>query len=906
MPLVAGTKLGPYEITSLIGEGGMGEVYRARDTRLGRDVAVKMLTSVVAKDKEQITRFAQEARATGLLNHPNLLTIFDIGTANGAPFIVSELLEGQTLRDRLIQAPIPVRKAIDYSLQIANGLAAAHDKGIVHRDLKPENIFITRDERVKILDFGIAKLNPQAAGEGATFQMAATTPGMVLGTVGYMSPEQVRGETVDQRSDIFSFGTILYEMLSGSRAFRRDSSIETLSAILKEDPPDLLESFPAIPPALERVVRRCLEKNRELRFQNARDLAFHLESLASMASPTSGTAARASAPPARPATVEAEHVLTNSPTARLAAPAQGAGAPPVSPTAQRPRPVPAPVKKRKVAAPALLWVLAVAAVLGAAFGGYRYAQIERDAVGSPSYHRVTFRRGEIKSARFSPDGDMIVYSAAWDGNPVEVFITTRQNPESRPLGVPNSEVAAVSKSAELAIVLNRDRVTGLGTLARVPLVGGTPREVADNVFQADWAADGNTLAAIRFVDGEYRLEYPVGTVRYRSPRQLRELRFSPAGDRIAFVEQRAGAYDVLWIDAQGNPTPLAHGWSKGLQGLAWTPDGREVWISGAETAAPPALYAINEHGEPRLVERLTGSVRLHDVSASGRLLMTHTTWRAALMYSGGGDPVERDLSWFDWSIVADLSAGGRTLLFNESREGGGEKSAIYVRHVDKPAPVRIGDGVADALSPDGRWALSHDGANLVLVPTGTGEPVPLKVAGSFDLGAVWHPDSRHAVIAGAEPGKGYALHMLDVQSGRLRRISVEGIPGDAYRPFAISPDGRFVAGLNKENRIVLYPVAGGAPIVLTGVEAGEIPLQWSADALSLYVYRPTMLPVNVFKVDLATGGRELWKTFAPGDPAGVYRIAPIVMTRDASAYAYNSLRNLSDLYVVEKLIAAKK
>jgi eukaryotic-like serine/threonine-protein kinase len=281
MPIASGTKLGPYEIIALLGAGGMGEVYRARDTRLGRDVAVKMLTSMVANDKEQIARFAQEARAAGMLNHPNLLTLFDLGTANGAPFIISELLEGETLRERLNIGPVNVRKIVDYALQISNGLAAAHDKGIVHRDLKPENVFITRDDLVKILDFGIAKLMPQQDG-GGTFQVAATTPGMVLGTVGYMSPEQVRGENVDQRSDIFSFGAILYEMLSGRRAFRRDSSIETLSAILKEEPPELTELNIQVSPSLERVVRRCLEKNRDRRFQSARDLAFHLESIGPM------------------------------------------------------------------------------------------------------------------------------------------------------------------------------------------------------------------------------------------------------------------------------------------------------------------------------------------------------------------------------------------------------------------------------------------------------------------------------------------------------------------------------------------------------------------------------------------------------------------------------------------------
>src|ERR1051326_2960228 len=275
--------LGPYRIAGVIGEGGMGVVYRAKDTRLGRDVAVKVLTNVATSDQEQLQRFEQEARTAGMLNHPNLLTIYDVGNVDSGPYIVSELLQGETLRDRLARGPLPPRRAVDAALQVAQGLAAAHEKGIVHRDLKPENIFLTRDGRTRILEFGIAKLAGNSA-EGA-FKGAGTEPGMVLGTVGYMSPEQVRGDPIDTRSDIFSFGVILYEILTGDRAFKCDSAIETGLPILKEDPPDITEKLTNIQPALERLVRRCLEKERDLRFQSARDLAFHLETLSTVSSP---------------------------------------------------------------------------------------------------------------------------------------------------------------------------------------------------------------------------------------------------------------------------------------------------------------------------------------------------------------------------------------------------------------------------------------------------------------------------------------------------------------------------------------------------------------------------------------------------------------------------------------------
>jgi serine/threonine protein kinase len=358
MAVVTGQKIGPYEVAAQIGAGGMGEVYRARDPRLGRDVAIKVLPSSFSSDPDRLQRFAQEARAAAALNHPNILAIFDIGEDKGAPYVVSELLEGETLRDRLRSGALSIRKSIDFALQIAHGLAAAHEKGIVHRDLKPENLFITHDNRVKILDFGLAKLihpdeNP-GSGDAPTIQVA-TDPGVVMGTVGYMSPEQVRGKAADHRSDIFSFGSILYEMLSGKRAFHGDSPADTMSAILKDDPPELSETARNIPPALQRVVNHCLEKNPGQRFQSAGDVAFNLESLTEISSPSKAAM----------------------------------------------RTVPAPSRWRRVLA-------GLAALLFAASGLGIYFAAKRPATRAPSFHRLTFRRGTILAARFSPDGQTIV------------------------------------------------------------------------------------------------------------------------------------------------------------------------------------------------------------------------------------------------------------------------------------------------------------------------------------------------------------------------------------------------------------------------------------------------------------------------------------------------------------------
>jgi WD40 repeat protein len=880
----------------LLGEGGMGAVYRARDTRLGRDVAVKVLTAVTLSDKERLLRFEQEARATGMLNHPNLLTIFDVGHAGPTPFLVSELLEGETLRDRLDRGAVPPRKTVEIASQIASGLAAAHEKGVVHRDLKPENIFLTREGRVKILDFGIAKLSPMRGADGPTFQMAATEPGMVLGTVGYMSPEQVRGETVDHRSDIFAFGAILYEMLTGTRAFKRASSIETLSAILKEDPPEITESHPNVPQPLERMVRRCLEKDREHRFQTARDLAFNLETLSTFSTPgtlsntrtpmvsSGGTGMTAGAGTAAPAATGAP-----APTGTMRAPAM-----------PRTRTI-AAIKRKRGISPILLAVLYIVSVAGAAVGAWYIANRTKEAPPEVSYKRMTFRRGDVHAARFSADGETIVYSAAWDGQPSEIFVASRRSPEARPLGIPDSEILAISKSTELAVLLHRDRLTNLGTLARVPLAGGMPREVANDVLQADWSPDGASLAIIRFAGEKFRIEYPIGNVRYETPHAIRELRLSADGNRIAFLEQYGGQNDVAIIDKK-QPVAIARGWGRGATGLAWSPNGQEIWITGTDTGAPPSLYAVSMNGDVRLVDRLTGSVKLFDISPTGSVLLSNGMWRAALEYQPPGDPMERDVSWLDWSVLADLSADGRTILFSETREGGGTRSGVYLRKLEASTPVRIGEGYADALSPDGKYALTHSGPRLLLLPTAAGEQRELKVTGNFDFGAAWLPDNHRVVIGGAVPNHGYQLHVIDILDETVTPITPENIWSNSIRPFAVSPDGRTVAGMTQQESIALYPASGsGAPVPLNGARKGEVPIAWSGNASSLYVYRPTSLPAQVYRVNVATGARELWKQFSPIDPAGVYKISPVSVTPDGGAYAYSALRTLSDLYIADGL-----
>ncbi len=472
MAFTSGTKLGPYEIQSLLGAGGMGEVYRARDARLARIVAIKVLPTSFSADQDRMQRFAQEARAAAALNHPNILSIFDIGDEHGSPYVVSELLEGETLRDRLRSGALSSRKAIDYGVQVARGLAAAHEKGIVHRDLKPENLFITSDGRVKILDFGLAKLTlpeTSSAGADAPTLHAATEPGLIMGTAGYMSPEQVRGQAADPRSDIFAFGAILYEMISGKRAFHGETTADTMSAILKEETPELSETARNVPAGLERIVRHCLEKSSSQRFHSAGDLAFDLEALTEISA-------------------------TSSKSGAQAAMAQAKGT----------------ESRRKVA-----WGVAAVA-LAAAMIGLGWFGRGNGAVPPAEYQQITFRTGSIGDARFTPDGS-IVYSASWEGGQPQIYLARTDDNGSRELGLKDAELLSISKNGELAIRLNTVFHGGYaraGTLARVPQNGGTPREVLDNVQDADWASDGANMAIVRFVpeNSHWRLEYPVGKV----------------------------------------------------------------------------------------------------------------------------------------------------------------------------------------------------------------------------------------------------------------------------------------------------------------------------------------------------------------------------------------------------------
>ncbi len=864
MALTAGTKIGPYEIVAPLGAGGMGEVYRARDTRLGRDVAIKVLPEALARDAERLRRFETEARAVAALNHPNILSIHDIGTHEGAPYLVSECLEGQSLRQELSGGALPLRRAVGYGTEIAQGLAAAHDKGIIHRDLKPENIFVTRDGRVKILDFGLAKLaRPEAASdEGVTLEAVPTSAGVVLGTVGYMSPEQVKGEAADARSDIFALGTILYEMLSGQRAFRRDTSAETMTAILKEDPPELSTTGKQISPVMDRIVRRCLEKKPLQRFQSARDLAFNLEGVSGVSS-----------------------------TSVSAVEAQGKS---------RSRVLPITIT-------AAVLLLALVAAAGWMFGR------GSGAAAFPTYHQLTFERGLVYAARFAPDGRSIYYSASWSGQPVQIYSTVPDSPESRSLNLPNSTLFAVSPS-EMAISIGcKDRYIGncQGTLGLVPVSGGSPREIAEDTLSADWTADGSEMAVIRQVAGKYRVEFPRGKVIYESDHPLGYLRISPRGAAVAFGEFLGPDGDgghVVALDRSGKEL-LRSAALTSLEGMAWPPSGEEVWVGETTSVGwADAIHAFTLHGKgknnDRIVLRLPGMLRFHDVSRDGRILLSRELWRSGLQFKGPGESKERDLAWLDYAVLRDLSPDGTQVSFDDWGEAAGMSCLAYLRKTDGAPAIKLGAWWEPVLSPDGARAFAREASTVgvgysVLLPTGVGEQQKL------DSGAIqestshgFMPDGKGVYFAGND-GHEWRMYLQDA-AGLPRGVTPSiSVKPTHFESHLVSPDSKFIFARDLSGKGGLYPIAGGDARAIPGWMPEDVWINWTADGRSAYVYHDEKTSAPVYRLDLATGKRELVTTLAPADPAGVTAVLNVRMTADGKAYAYSFDRELSDLFLVE-------
>jgi serine/threonine protein kinase/WD40 repeat protein len=857
MALAPGTRVGPYEILAPIGAGGMGEVYRARDAKLGRDVALKVLPDELARDPERRRRFEKEALAASALNHPNVVPVYDVGTDGGTTWLAMELVEGRTLREVMGAGPLPTKRLLDLAIQIADGLTRAHEASIVHRDLKPENVMVSKDGHVRILDFGLAKLVEVEEGDMTD---RATSPqitraGTVVGTASYMSPEQAAGRAVDFRSDQFSLGIMLYEATTGQKPFHRATGPETLTAILRDAPPQLAPLAPHTPAPLRWIIEeRCLAKDKEERYASTRDLLRELRGLRDHLSEATSAAV------------------------------------PVSASA-----------RKRWALWAGLGLLALAATFGA--GAWLGPSTGfSSASAAPVVKRFTFRRGRIPSARFAPDGQTILYSGAFGNRSFETFSTRLDSPEGRSVAPPGAALLSLSTTGEMALQLDSRLVGGweyYGTLARASLGGGAPREVLENVKEADWAPDGRTQAIVRDLGGRQRIEFPVDTVLYETAGWVSSIRVSPKGDAVAFLDHALrgdNGGSVAVVDRTGKKRVLTAE-ALATDGLAWGPSGGEIWFAaGTKTE----LRAVTLSGQERLLWRETGPVGLRDVSRDGRVLLSRSNQGREMTGVSPDTTAERNLTWLDWSFPIALSEDGLTLLFDEQGEGAGQAYAIYLRKTDGSPAVRLGEGGAQDLSPDGKTVLGVSERKLILLPIGAGTSRTLSLGSLIPQGAKFFPDGKRLLLIGHEPDRATRLFIMDLETAVPRPFTAEGINPLPRSSSPVSPDGRMVAGLGADRRITLYPIEGGDPRLLTGAERDETAIRWTPDGRGLYVSRQS-LPTRVDIVEVATGRRTPWKTLSPGDPAGVFGVGPTLISGDGRSYVYSYSRLTDDLYVVEGL-----
>ncbi len=863
MTLAAGTRLGPYEVLSALGAGGMGEVYRARDTRLGREVAIKVLPDSFSTSADRLRRFEKEARAASALNHPNIVVIYDFGESASGSYIAMELVQGQTLRDMLDFGALPMKRTLAISAQVADGLAKAHAAGIVHRDLKPENVMVSNDGFVKILDFGLAKLTLSEGSSGPTQAPTVTRgtePGRILGTVGYMSPEQALGEELDFRSDQFSLGSILYEMATGRRAFSRASAPETLSAIIREEPESLASAAPSAPAPFRWIVERCLAKIPEERYGATQDLARDLSTLRDCLSEAGGVAAAVSPRPAR-------RRYGGLLLAAVAAAALGAGLLVSSLLPTRARPA---------------W---------------------------PTWERVSFRRGMIWSARFAPDTQTVVYSAAWDGDRVRVFSTRTGASDTRTLDLPSGKILAISPKGELAFLRDPRFIFFFrqpGTLARASLEGGVARDLLEDVDAADWSPNGNELAVARRVAGKARLEYPIGKVLYETEERISSLRISRDGDWIAFLEhghvQVTAKLTAVRV-SDGNKRVLSDGWSISSGGLAWSPDGSEVWFTPVQSpqySRNAPIRAATLAGKTRVVVRVPGQLRLLDVAPDGRALVAQWDVRHGLRAHASEAGTQRDLSWFENSFLGDISLDGGTVVFTD-------QDSLFLRRTDGSPPVRLGVGYAfelTRLSPDGKWVLtvpSSGPRKLVLVPTGAGEVRRLEHAPECET-AEWFPDGKRILGVFLEPGGRPRFFVFEPGSGRLRDLPLPADTRLATETKMLSRDGTRIAVIEANGDVRIFSTDDGRlmrrlPAAAPGYEI----IGWADDGRHLFLYRIGDVPEKVQRLDIESGKVELWRELMLEDPAGLIRIHPVMVTPDGRHWAYTYGRVLSDLYVVEGL-----
>jgi eukaryotic-like serine/threonine-protein kinase len=880
MTFEAGMPFGPYSLLERIGAGGMGEVWRARDPRLDRDVAIKVLPPSFAEDPGRVRRFDLEARTLARLNHPNIVHVHDCGEVDGQFYLVMEHLQGMTLRQKLQEGPLAPRRALDLALQMGRGLAAAHEQGIVHRDLKPENLFLARDGRVKLLDFGLAKAaapapDTLAGTSGETLLQATllTREGAMMGTVGYMSPEQIRGEAVDQRSDLFVFGVLLYEMLTGQAPFRGANAVDTLHAVLHLELPEG-DRAPGLPPYLDRIVRRCLEKDRELRFHDSHDLVFALEQVV-------------------PDEVSGDPVR---------------GGPPGGRTPSR------PPARRGPGRTALLAGLVLLALLAAGAGWALRRAPE------PAFLRLTPFPTVIFSARYLPDGRSLVYSGGVDGKTEELFLLPASGGQPYSLGVKGARALAVSPSGDIAILVRRVPFHSWGDLAVLSAAGGTPKKVMEDVGWAEWGPDGRSLVIQRrqsmgreaqsiVYQGRTVCDLPGGS-------EPDAFTLSPGKDRLAYLEQRATfpVLVVVGLDGKVRQRTVMHA---RVDHLLWTPEGLHAICGALDGSDGSCLARIDPAtGRIRPLYRSMGGMTLYD-GAPGTFLLTRTgkreSWIGFTSWRKPGAASETLLSWGYWAQKPLLSRDGSRLVFSSSPVYDASGKILFVdRQGEGPenAFTFLGAGTARALSADGDWLVTQVGNEggdhvLHLAPTGAGEERALPGAWTeLEDGCAFTPDRKRALIRGRRAGEGIVRSWLaDLGDGSLRRLQ-----GDVRGP--ISPDGRWAflyAGGNMHYTYSLFDLATGETRSLPEAWTNLRPAAWHSDGRQIWMWRRKSrrgFPLEVWLGDPLQGTGQ-WRYDVPGpDLPSAYAMGAFAVSGDGSAYAYDYFYTSAvptDLYALSGL-----
>ena len=840
-----GETIGPYEVLSQLGSGAMGVVYLAQDARLGRKIALKLLPSQFTNDKDRLRRFQQEARAASALNHPNILTVYEVEQRDGLHYIATEFVDGVTLRQHMQLRQMSLDEVLAIAVQVASALQAAHAAGIAHRDIKPENIMIRSDGYIKVLDFGLAKLTENELSQAA----AETNPGVVMGTPRYMSPEQARGLDVDLRTDIFSLGTVIYELVTGKLPFEGETTSDVIAALIKDEPESMRTSVPELPVEFEQVVSKALAKDRGQRYQTIAEFASALQELKDEIK--------------LGALVLTHDDSLNAQTIKTR-------------TATGPQ---APQKTQRVSL-SKGWTLTIALGLIVVVGVVTVLSLRRR---SPSLKekidetssQLTNRDGFISAARFAPDGKRVVYSAGFDGKPLELFYNNGEAAESRSAGIESASLKSVSRSGKIAVLVNFELNWSdgyNGTLQILPAGGGQPETTIEGVDDAAFAPDGNNFAIFRSVFGEQRLEYPAGTVLYKSTGWMSYPRFSPKGDKIAFFEHPLGDFSgsIAVLDLASQKTKYILTDWQSLKGLAWNPQTNEIWFGGSKENKTLNINAVSLSGQ--LQERLYAvagqGARVEDISDEGRILITQGTNHTTMIMLHDKSPAEAVNTRGAWSTSADISSDGKTLLFYQwgyESSDGSDVSGVYLQRLESSEPVKLGPGKALALSPDGKWALAlqptRPQPQLILLPTSQGQPKPLSNPGIKEYHyASFFPDGKQILFTGLEARDEAVIRSFvqDVNTGQVHPLTEEGTTA-----LRVSPDGKRMITLQPDRTFYIQDLHGGEPKEIPGLERDDEPIQWSDDGRAVFVKAAGDFATKIYRVDLATGERREWRDIDP-------------------------------------------